>query len=140
MNRFKQVAAATVVCAIAIPALALASSTKYSGDMDKGGTVKFTYVKEAERNVIKFKADNVKAHCDEGKARLFGHINVALPVNEAGEFEFHFSNSGDSADLEGKIKSHGRASGTWDQVLAENDGGDLHNCESGTLDWSAKKS
>jgi hypothetical protein len=140
MNRFKQFTAAAAVCAIAFPAFAAASTTKYAGDMDQGGTVKFTLEKHgADRAVLKFKADNVKATCDEGTGRLFGHINVPLEVSDTGNFEFHYSSAGNSADLLGKIKPNGRASGTWEQTFAGTDQDEIHNCVAPERDWRAKK-
>lgn len=125
------------VIAVAFASLAIAGTTKYSGTVDQGGTVKFKIVKHNGNTIARgFHWKNVPVTCQTGTGTTTtGNFTFSTPVNN-GHFEFHGSNSSSAATAKGDLRKHGKAAGTI------NVHGNLaagSNCHTGKDKWHAAK-
>jgi hypothetical protein len=137
------VIAATLIVALVLAAVAVASIRHYHGHVREGGNLKFkTKVRDDETIKVKrFVFKNVPMECDNGASTVgdAGTPPPPMPVND--EHRFH----GNFTSLNGRkhLRIHGRfkdddqkARGTL--RVTGNFGGGATNCDTGKTHWRAK--
>lgn len=149
MARTKRKIVLTLVTAgaLAIPLVAMAATTGYKGEVKGDGNSKLTFkvIKNGNKERVDLpKVKNLDATCDSGDQEVdvtFGSVDNAK-VNGQGEFSFDNSGGDYVATFEGKLKGK-NGSGTlqFSGPTTFNDPSPhTEQCDSGVVDWSAKKS
>jgi hypothetical protein len=131
------------VAAICLPAVALAGTTDYKGKMDRGGVVRMKIEKNgSKRRVVRFRGRHHKADCNEGTIPIYGGFaRPGVPVADDGTFELDASSGGNTLRIVGRVESREKVTGTFEEHLDEatSDGVDYTDCNTGVLNWKAKR-
>ena len=153
MKRVSVLGVVVALCALLLITTVASSATstrKYTGDIEKGGTVDFTIRKNkrpgrpARSKLIKFVFEGLVVDCQghPNPETTSGRIITTAPVRN-GHFQFRGSNENETASLRfsgdltgprkavGKIRVHGSAVLLDDKTTA--------NCESHNQDWEAHR-
>lgn len=138
-----RIATGLLVAAVAVPAAALAGTTDYKGTMDRGGIVRLKIEKDgSEKRVVRFRARHHKADCNEGTIPIYGGFaRPGVPIADDGTFELDASSGGDTLRIVGRVESRERVTGTFEEHLEEatSDGVEYTDCNTGVLNWKAKR-
>ena len=135
---------AVLVAAIAVPAAAAATTSKFKGSVvgDENSKVTFKVIKNenGKRRVDVPKAKRLDATCEMGPNEIdatFGSLGN-IKVSQSGEF--NFDNSGEKyvAYVRGTISGKS-ASGVLHFQGPTNFDGAAQDCDTGEVNWTAKK-
>jgi hypothetical protein len=135
-----------LVATLAFATVALGAIKHYRGPIQQGGHVTFqTKVRHHKtKRVKKFYFFKVELTCDEATFPISNRrpLDFPVPPMRVRHREFHgtFSQLGGTGHVEGQFRDHYRhATGTL-RVHAEHiTDTQLHNCDTGTVDWTAEK-
>ena len=116
----------------------------YEGDVQQGGTVRFqTKVKHQKtKKVKKFLFAGVTFTCEGTPPFPISNQGFPVPAMKVHHRKFHgtFSQLGGTGRIRGKFKHHyWRAEGTLRVSADQIEDTPLHDCDTGTLDWTARK-
>ena len=138
--------AAGVVATLAFAAVALGSVKHYRGPVQQGGHVTFdTKVKHHRaKKVRKFYFFDVTLTCDEATFPISNRTPLNFPVPSMkvkhGEFHGTFSQLGGTGRVQGEFTDHFKqVSGTLRVHAKHITDTQLHNCDTGTVKWTAEK-
>lgn len=144
MRRVRSLTVIAVGLAVVAPAASAASHTRYVGKKD--GRVVTTLRLSGDRRVVTSMSVRYRVSCDNGGSATRSTRLTNLRVKSAGRFAFSGSYTGTADGSENRVKVRGhvtrrRASGTF-RLSAEGndpDTGDAVHCNSGTVEFSAKR-
>jgi len=132
-----------LLCALALPAGALAATKGYVGNTSPSGTVTFKVKKKnGERKVKAFRFRDIPVTCADGAHTTLGNITSAQRINKQNKFNISASNSTTGAE----VKIHGKVSGisasgtlkvTGNVPIDGDPSASGSNCDSGVLTWTA---
>ena len=157
MKRISVVGVVVALCALLLMATVASSASttkKYSGDIEKGGTVDFT-VKTTKRpgkprrsKVVKFVFEGLVVQCQAPPSTdsTSGNITFSVPVRNR-KFQIN-AVVGDPNDPNASLKVKGEQTGprkfkgtirVHGTDVALDSSADTGNCESTTQSWDAKR-
>ena len=131
-----------LLCAMALPAGALAATKGYAGNTAPSGTVTFKVKKKnGKRKVKAFKFRDIPVTCDDGAHTTVGYLTFAQRINKQNKFNISARNSTTGAE----VKVHGKVSGNsasgtikiTGNVPIDANSASGSNCTSGVLTWTA---
>ena len=136
-----------VVCALALAATASAGTSRYRGEVDPSGRLKFKLDKDAgKRRVLDLKWTAVPVDCGARKLASSGRLVFRVPVKRSGAFHAEaVLGDKDEPDAKAEIRgtidgrdARGRIalSGTKLPIDGRDSGAD---CASGKLGWTASR-
>jgi hypothetical protein len=137
---------AGLIGALAFAAVATGAVKHYRGPIEQGGRVTFqTKVKHHKvKKVKKFYFFDVELTCDEQAFPISNRtpLNFPVPPMKVKHREFHgtFSQLGGTGRVKGEFTDHfKRANGTLRVHAKHIQDTPFHNCDTGTVDWTASK-
>ena len=141
MKRLSIAAAAVCLLWVAVPAEA--GTSRYRGDVDPSGRLRFKVVKaHGTQRVSKLKWAKLPVRCNGKRETTSNGLNFRIRVKDgAFDAEAVLGKTSDpdaKAEVHGELRGH-RATGTI-EVKGKRlplDGGVTGDCRSGELDWSA---
>ncbi len=140
----RALACAAAVAALAVPAAALAATKTYTGgikgDQETSVTLK---VKQGDdgRQMKSFVGKDLLISCegDVGARLKSAKITGLVDVNDAGKFHVNGSNGGQELKVAGKLSGKHNAKGTVRYSGPTDVDGEVLDCDSGKLDWTASR-
>jgi hypothetical protein len=132
-----------LVLTLAFAAAALGATKHYKGPVTQGGQVKFTLQsKHGKRKVKNFLFSGVTLTCEGRDPFAITNNGFPVPAMRVRHRHFHgaFSQLGGTGDIKGDFNHHYRkATGTLRVHAQHIQGTPLHNCDTGTVNWTAEK-
>jgi hypothetical protein len=135
-----------LVATLAFAGVAAGAVKHYRGPIQQGGHVTFqTKVKHHKtKSVKRFYFFDVTMTCDEQTFQISNRtpLNFPVPPMKVRHREFHgtFSQLGGTGRVTGQFTHHFKhASGTLRVHAKHIQDTPLHNCDTGTVDWTAEK-
>jgi hypothetical protein len=138
----KRTLIAVAVLALALPVFAFASSARYNGAIDDGGTMTFKLVKrDGQKKVKGFAWADATINCLKVGQTTYSGTFFTMKV-EDGEFQgtgFNDAGTG-KVKITGELRRHGKARGTIKAKGTINTAkGTEAGCRTGEDDWHAEK-
>jgi hypothetical protein len=133
-----------VVGSLAIPSTASAAVRTYHGTLTDDPSVEVTLKAEKEdgkRHVTFFKATNLPISCDDGAINAtLGSVSFKgeAKVKDGGRFTARASNGTQTIKARGKL-TRSSAEGTLRYFGLTPIQGEVHGCDSGVRDWTARR-
>jgi hypothetical protein len=135
-----------LVATLAFAAMAMGAVKHYRGPIQQGGHVTFqTKVKHHKTKRVKnFYFFDLKLTCDEAAFLISNKrpLNFPVPPMRVRHREFHgtFSQLGGTGRVTGKFTNHYKdAAGTLRVHAKHIQNTGFHNCDTGTVNWTAEK-
>jgi hypothetical protein len=135
-----------LVGALACAAVAAGAVKHYRGPIQQGGHVTFQtkVTRHKVKRVKRFYFYDVTLTCDEQTFPISNRtpLNFPVPPMRVRHREFHgtFSQLGGTGRIKGEFRDHyRRANGTLRVHAKHIQDTPFHNCDTGTVDWTAKK-
>jgi hypothetical protein len=135
-----------LVATLVFAAMAMGAVKNYRGPIQQGGRVTFqTKVKHHRTKRVKnFYFFDLKLTCDEAAFPISNKkpLNFPVPPMKVKHREFHgtFSQLGGTGRVTGQFTDHYKhATGTLRVHARHIQGTNFHNCDTGTVDWTAEK-